>query len=181
MGGYSTIKGCIIKHMRVELGPGIWYSEEMGYIIAEVPDLQPEPITVDGVLLNPKDEYHVSLVPARELANGDPEREAEIVRQVRAYLAHTAVKHGNLTGEMHICRELNKAGDIERTVIAGIQVVGLVALRSELGLPEAVPHVTVLKSANSLYGIGVNSITDLQQLCKRDDNLFRRVFPDVRL
>lgn len=61
------------------------------------------------------------------------------------------------------------------TVNAGVQLLGLDALQAALRQRASIdiattPYVTLLKSANSPYGIGVNNASDLAEYCvKRND------------
>lgn len=179
----GCVPGVYYKGMsgeKIELGQGVWYDPETkGYIALTVTDLNPRAILIEDVLMSPKTEFHISLVPARKAAGGDTAGEAAIVDKVRQYLARNVLKYEGLTGELYICHKLKKAGETEHSVIAGVRVAGLTALRAELGLRAAIPHATVLLSANSQYGIGVNSVSDLQAYCERRDDLFPAVFPNA--
>jgi hypothetical protein len=129
-------------------------------------------ITIDGVEVFPKEEYHVSLVAARKAAQQNPEQEAAIVRLVSEYLRRpgNALEWDGLTGEYYLCHKLNEQGEMQFTVVAGAAIIGLEGLqrmlRHHFSIPPSQPHVTLLKSANSPYGIGVNSADDLANYCE---------------
>lgn len=65
-----------------------------------------EPVTVDGAELYPKDEYHISLMNARDIAQGDMARELRIVAGVAACLADRVVSlaWGGFTGDFYVCK-----------------------------------------------------------------------------
>ena len=71
---------------------------------------------------------------------------------------------------------------MQTTVIGEAALIGLSSLERAMrrGLDTRIrlsqPHVTLLKSANSPYGIGVNSPEELVMLCAGDDSLGRRIF-----
>lgn len=124
--------------------------------------------TIDGIELFPKDEYHVTLLPASKLSD-DPDIVESIVGDVRVFFdehPHRVVFE-RLGDERYVCTK-----DEEMTLIAPAIVVGLDSLRQIVqrrmpGYAPAFPHVTLLKSANSQYGIGVNSQQDFAERCRK--------------
>ncbi|HSX31073.1 MAG TPA: hypothetical protein VLE99_04100 [Candidatus Saccharimonadales bacterium] len=168
--------------MNIELGADVWYSADVkGYAMLRLPDLEPRAITFAGVQLAPKAEYHCSILAARKLAQGDAEKEHGLVEAVRLWLSQNALTYNCLNGEVHVCRRRNEAGEEEMTVVAGVVVDGLAALHAALQkdfpeVPALIPHATVLKSANSPYGIGVNSAEDLAAYCEPHPKLFTQIF-----
>jgi hypothetical protein len=161
-----------------ELSDGVWYDPEgTGYIMLDTTAVIPpqEPRMIDGVRLLPKDEYHCSLVAARKLADGDRDLEARIVKDTVEYLRTHTVGFVGMTGNYYLCQKTNDDGEIEKTIIGGVEIRGIEGLRAILRrrTPEyqpPFPHVTLLKSANSLYGIGVNSEESLRAYCTRLEN-----------
>lgn len=150
-----------------QLGQKVWHEPEgTGYIMLDVTDnIKPfDPLEIDGQKLLPKSEYHCSLVAARKLVNNEIS-EDELVGVVRKFLQKKTIRFNSLTKELFVCRK-----DGEVTVIAGAEVIGLEALRAKLKriIPDyspLFPHVTLLKSANSQYGIGINSEAELENYC----------------
>lgn len=149
----------------------VWYNPEKGhYIMLDITDEigKQVPQIIEGVELLPKDEYHVSLVPAQKLSE-DEAVVRSIVEDVRCLLQANpgAVSWGSLGDERYVCKE-----DDEVTLVAPAAVVGLSGLREVVrrhvpGFNPAFPHVTLLKSANSPYGIGISSSDDLAAYCYR--------------
>lgn len=156
---------------REYLSKKIWRDAEgTNYIMLDVTDEigSQQARTVEGVELLPKDEYHVTLVPAGKLS-GDESVVELVIDEVRTFLAHNPdeVVFEELSGERYVCTK----GD-EMTLIAPAIVLGLDGLRGVVRrhVPDyapTFPHVTLLKSANSRYGIGVNSVDDLQAYCRK--------------
>lgn len=134
-------------------------------------DIEPlRPINIGGFELLPKEEYHVTLVPTRKLTS-EIAVQREIVESVRAYLqgATGELKFEGIGEDRYLCRDGEEA-----TLIAPAYVSGLDGLRRVVGgivadYAPAFPHVTLLKNADSKYGIGINSEEDLQRLCRKLD------------
>ncbi|HMS92901.1 MAG TPA: hypothetical protein PKD28_00800 [Candidatus Saccharibacteria bacterium] len=156
---------------RTNITEQIWYDPEVKhYIMLDVTEQIPEQTmqVFDGTELFPKDEYHVSLVAAGKLSE-DPATVAGIVDDVRSFLHDNpeAVAFQGLGDERYVCRD----GD-EMTLIAPARIVALDGLRGVVRrrIPEYEPafsHVTLLKSASSPYGIGINSDSDLAAYCQK--------------
>ncbi|MFZ1258597.1 MAG: hypothetical protein WAQ25_03950 [Candidatus Saccharimonas sp.] len=154
---------------RVNITENIWYDPEVkNYVMLDVTDAvgAQEARVIDGVDLLPKHEYHVTLVPAGKLGKTALEV-AAIINNIESFLKqHPAVMQFQKLGtERYICRK-----DDEMTLIAPAVITGLDALRAIVRqrVPDyqpAFPHVTLLKSANSPYGIGINSQKDLANYC----------------
>lgn len=153
---------------RQELGKGVWYDPEgTGYIMYDLTDqlIPLKPVTIGDQLLLPKTEFHCSLVAARKVSQEELAVEATIVERVQNYLGERSLRFVNLTGDYYHCQK-----DGESTVIAGVHIEGLDELRVLVRevVPDyepPFPHVTLLKSENSEYGIGVNSAQALATLC----------------
>ena len=151
----------------------VWHDPEgTTYIMLDVTSEiePPQAITVDGVELLPKDEYHVTLVPTRKLTD-DTALQQAIVESVRAHLqgATEELKFMGVGDERYLCRDGEEA-----TLIAPANIVGLNGVRRVVTnlVPDyepAFPHVTLLKNAVSKYGIGINSEEDLRRLCRKLD------------
>lgn len=156
---------------REYLSEKVWRDAEgTNYIMLDVTDEigDQQARTIDGVELLPKDEYHVTLVPASKFSEDESVVES-VVDEVRAFLARNPdeIVFKELLDERYVCTK----GD-ELTLIAPAVVLGLDALRAVVRrhVPDyapAFPHVTLLKSANSKYGIGVNSMDDLHEYCRK--------------
>lgn len=159
---------------RVNLAENIWHDPEAtNYIMLDVTDQIPLqlPQTIDGVELMPKDEYHISLVAAGKLSD-NPREVATTIEAVREYLGsiEKLPEFVTLGAERYRCRK----GD-EVTLIAPAKIIGLDGLREvvKVRYPDYAPpfpHVTLLKSANSPYGIGINSSDDFELYCTRWDS-----------
>ena len=153
----------------------IWRDAEgTNYIMFDVTEEvgEQQARVVDGVELLPKEEYHVSLVPAGRLSN-DVTVVETVINDVRAFVRDNPnmVVFGSLDDERYVCTK----GD-EKTLIAPANVLGLEGLCAVVRryVPDYAPvfsHVTLLKSANSRYGIGVNSADDLRMYCRKIDDL----------
>ena len=146
----------------------VWYDPEgSGYVMLDVTDnITPlNPIKIEGQKLLPKSEYHCSLVAARKLAN-DKISEQEIIELVRKFLVGKIIQFESLGKELYVCRK----GE-EVTVIARAQIIGIEDLRREIRkfIPDYAPfpHVTLLQSENSRYGIGVNSPQKFAEYCQK--------------
>ena len=172
---------------RQELGQQVWYdADTKGYAMLDVTKYIPplQSVEVEGVTLLPKHEYHVSIANLRGIAGENPEIEPKMVWFMQAYLADPAhqLEWKGLTGAYYLCQKPNAEGDMQRTLIGAVEIAGLAALeramRQRFAMPITLsrPHVTLLKSANSPYGIGVNSPKDLAQLCRRQDELGEQLF-----
>ena len=154
---------------RQELGQAVWYDPDgTGYIMLDVTKFieTPAEMMIDNERLLPKNEFHCSLVAARKITKS-PDEEARVVDTTRNFLARETIRFTGLTGERYVCRK-----DGEMTLIAGASVEGLDKLRTEVSalLPEYQPpfaHVTLLKSENSPFGIGINSADELAERCNR--------------
>lgn len=157
---------------RVDISPNVWYDPGVkNYFMLDVTAAieTPTEIDIDGVVLFPKDEYHCSLVPAGKIAEGQRLQGLNyfLVTYLRAN--PDLLRFDGLGDERYICKKND-----EVTLVAPARVVGIEALRAAVRqmIPEyepAFPHVTLLKSENSPYGIGINSEKDLAEYCTRID------------
>lgn len=156
---------------RMQLTENIWYDPDVkSYVMLDVTSEigAQEPQVVDGVEVLPKDEYHVTLVAAGKIGQTALHIQ-QIIEGVRAFLLDhpNTVRFNGLTTERYICHK-----DGESTLIAPAIVTGLDTLRAVVKrhVPEyepAFPHVTLLKSANSAYGISINTPSVLETYCKK--------------
>ena len=168
--------------MQVQLAPDVVYDPNTkGYIMLQLPELTVNPLEFEGIQLTPKRTFHCSLVAARKLAAGRAGIEERIVDIVRRQLAIEPVKFSGLTGQVYVCRKPNDAGEMQTAVIAMADILGLDGLRHALyqenqDFTVSLPHVTLLKSGNSPYGIGVNFEADLAAYCERHDELLVRIY-----
>ncbi len=152
-----------------DLGQNVWYEPDVnGYISLDVTDYIPpqEQQTIDDVLLLPKNEYHCSLVAVRRYAK-DLMEEQQIADAVRDYLSTHSIHFVGLGGERYLCRK-----DDRTTIIGPVEVAGLndlwtfvATIIPQYQLPFS--HVTLLKSEATEFGIGINTMPELDQLCKK--------------
>ena len=173
---------------RRELGSGVWYDASLkGYAMLDVTEHIPplRPTAIDGVTVYPKEgEFHVSIANLRELALQNPFQEAAMALFLRYQMVseENRLSWNGFSGEYYVCHKPNEQGDEQTTVIASVEIIGLRALERTMrhtfdtSIRLSQPHVTLLKSANSPYGIGVNSPEALESLCERDDTLAERIF-----
>ncbi len=155
-------------------------------VAAHIPDLLPVMLdTPSGSAeLFPKHELHVSLASLRKLAGENPAMEAAMVCFLEYYLKDTAHELAwcGLTGEYYRCQKPRDEGELQHTIIGAAEIIGLRSLETAMRhaldtrIRLCTPHVTLLKSVNSPYGIGVNSPDDLAAYCTRDDTLGARIF-----
>lgn len=158
---------------RINITEKIWYDSEVkSYIMLDVTDeiSSQRARVVDNVELLPKDEYHVSLVPASKLSE-DASVVQDVVQDVTQFLRENpgVVVFEGLGEERYVCRKDGEVTMIAPAIIIGVESLRQVVRQHIPGYAPAFPHVTLLKSANSPYGIGVNSEDDLQQMCERLD------------
>ena len=173
---------------RQELGGDVWYDGGLkGYAMLDVTDHIPalHTIMVDGVALAPKrGEFHVSIAKLRALAERNPAQEAAMALFIEHWMQDEEKRliWGGFTDSMYVCQKPNAEGETQMTVIAGVEIIGLSAMERAMrhtfnpAIRLSQPHVTLLKSATSPYGIGINSPEDLATLCRRDDGLRQRIF-----
>ena len=152
-----------------DLGKSVWYDPDAnGYIGFDITSSIPTQTqqTVEGTLLLPKDEYHCSLVAVRLYAESR-EKEQEIADAVRSYLQTHRLAFRGLGSDRYLCRK-----DDRMTIIASIQIDGIDQLRDFVAtlIPDYQPpftHVTLLKSEATEFGIGINSMAELNQYCQK--------------
>jgi len=167
--------------MRVKLASNVVYDPDTkGYIMLEVPQLPVSELELEGEILKPRTTFHCSLVAARKLSNGDEVSERRIVATVEKLLRVHHVKFEGIAPDIYVCRKPDLDGNQQTTIIAGAKILGFEELKEglqrELNMEISLPHVTLLKSSNSPYGIGVNSQSDLSKYCVRRDDLYWQVF-----
>ncbi len=158
---------------RVNITEKVWYDPAATkYVMLDISEAIPpqSPVSIDGELLLPKEEYHVSLVAAARITETLAQAD-EVIAGVTEYLQANpqSVAFAGLGEERYVCRD----GE-QMTLIAPVVVLGLEGLRRvvERHVPDyqpISPHVTLLKNAASLYGIGINSEADFRKLCERVD------------
>lgn len=150
----------------------IWYDLEVkSYVMLDVTEEigEQKPLKVNGIELLPKEEYHVTLVAAGKIADGDEKLTRNLISDISKYLLSNpeSVSFGGLGDERFTCHKDGETTLIAPAVIIGIEGLRKVVTSRIVNYKPAFPHVTLLKSENSLYGIGVNSQDDLEQYCRR--------------
>lgn len=160
----------------IELGPGLVYTPDVkGAILLDVAHIipaLPATIVVDGVELERKTEFHWTVLVPRHIAGEDLPREGEIARRVGEFVSHHALQALALADEYYVCHKPNSEGDTQTTVVQKLIVSGVDELWRHLYTTEAIelespfPHVTLYKSSNSPYGIGVNNSQDRSAYCE---------------
>ena len=157
---------------RVNITEKIWYDPQVkNYVMLDVTEdiERPKPITLDSqIVLEPKDEYHCTLVAAGKLSS-DQDAVRELIADISDYFQSdpNAVQFNGLGPDYYVCHK----GD-ESTLIVSAVIIGLDGLRDIVrkkfpGYGESIPHITLLKSENSQYGIGINSPADLSKYCEK--------------
>lgn len=157
---------------RVNITEKIWYDPEVkNYVMLDVTDDIPRPLpftTHQGVLLEPKTEYHCTLVAAGKLSD-DPTAVQEVIEDIAQYIKARPndIAYEGLGDDYYICQKAE-----ETTLIVSAIATGLIGLREVVRgkFPEyedTSPHITLLKSENSAYGIGINSLSDLDNYCQK--------------
>jgi len=146
-----------------------------GYIVLDITEAVPplDSLIVDGVEFLSKSEYHCSLVAVKRIAQSLAENNNQvaqlqktIVENAKKQLAQTPIDTVHFTGQFYRC---HKNG--ESTIIGLVDVPGLQELRqgiassTGISLDDPLPHVTVLKTINSQWGIAVNAQTDFNAYC----------------
>lgn len=155
--------------MKTSLSHNIWYDADGTYYVVLDVTQQIGTLSlqiINGVELIPKDEYHVSLVPTSRLTDDLAVREV-LIADIEELLRQNpdVVQFESLGTERYFCQK-----DDEATLIATATVTGLerLAVTVRNRFPEyEVPfaHVTLLKSAKSEYGVGINSRAELEEYC----------------
>lgn len=160
----------------IELGPGLTYTQDIkGAILLDVTDIIPDipaQITVDDTLLERKREFHWTVLVPRYIVPEDLAREEAIAARVGEFAAHHVLRATGLLPEYYLCHKPNAAGETQCTVVQKLAVEGVNDLWEYLIATEGLqleapfPHVTLYKSANSPYGIGVNNAHDRATYCE---------------
>ena len=153
-----------------EIGKGVWYSAETGYIALALTGRIPreEARTVENTALSPKgDEYHCSLVAVRKYIINDPDKEQGIVDAVKGYLREHDLHFVRLGVERYLCRK-----DDRVTLVAPVLIDGIDEFVDFVG--TLIPnyqrpflHVTLLKNETTEHGISINSTDDLGRYCEK--------------
>lgn len=156
---------------RVNITENIWYDPDVkNYVMLDVTDIIPEqsPCIIEGIELMPKDEYHVSLVPAGRLSD-DGVEVTGIIEDIQAYLAGVPekVKLVGLSEERYFCKKEDEATMIAPAIIIGLDELCAVVRKRVPTYNSIFPHVTLLKSTNSQYGISIKSKGDLMSYCMK--------------
>ena len=152
-----------------EIGNGVWYSADTGYIALELTGRIPreEARTVEGTALSPKaDEYHCSLVAIRKYI-ADSGKEQRIADAVKGYLQEHDLHFIGLGVERYLCRKEDRVTLVAPVAIAGIDdfmdFVGTLVPNYQ----RPFPHVTLLKNETTEHGISINSDDDLGRYCEK--------------
>jgi hypothetical protein len=152
-----------------DLGKNVWYDPDAnGYIGFDITSSIPTQTqqTVEGISLLPKDEYHCSLIAVR-LYVENREKEQEIADSLRNYLEKHDLHFTGLGTDRYVCRKEDRM-----TIIAPVKIDGVDELRDFVTtlIPDYQPpftHVTLLKSEATEFGIGINSMDELDQYCQK--------------
>lgn len=157
--------------MKAQLRDDVWYDTEgTYYVLLDVTQQidEQQPRVVDGVVLMPKDELHVSIVPTSRLTDDESVRGA-LIADIRDYLAEnpSAVQFENLGPERYFCQKADEATLIAPAVVSGTDGLVQVVRRHFPDFEATFLHVTLLKNAESEYGIGINNPTELKQYCTK--------------
>lgn len=160
--------------MGIQLAEHIWLTpEKHNYIMLDVTGRIPPQfsLVVDGVELFPKEEYHISLVAADKIT-ATPEESQLLVSEIAKFLRANpkGIYFEGLTKERYICRDGDEVTMIAPANIAGLNKLYGIILRYVSDYRPAVPHVTLLKSESSIYGIGIHSEADFRTLCTKYPN-----------
>ena len=158
-----------IDMVKQNLCAQVWYDpDENGYIGLDLTDVIPQQhlLTVNGVELLPKAEYHCSLVAARQYTDGLAS-EQSIADEVKLYLETNKLVFAGLGDDRYVCRK----GD-RTTIIAPVIIEGIEDFRDFIRtiIPDYKPpfsHVTLLKSEVTEFCIGINSMSDLDLYCTK--------------
>ncbi len=150
---------------RVELGQGVWYSRETGYVMLDITHKIPSlgALQVHDETLYPKDEYHVSIINTRRYVD-ELEQEEVVVAAIRDHLA------SHKLGEVEISDEniyLSQYGDSVTVLATVAETTGLCEVQTML--TEIVPgyeqllHVTLLRNNPPNRGTAVPSQAFLEE------------------
>lgn len=155
---------------RIYLNERIWRDPETkNYILLDISDEigEQQAEIVDGVELLPKNEYHITLVPAGKLSDNHEIVEV-IIDDIDKFLNNNpdAITFEGLGPERYVCRDGDEMTLIARATITGQDSLRRIIQRHIPGYRPAFPHVTLLKSASSPYGIGINSLEEFGRLCR---------------
>lgn len=133
--------------------------------------LLPETFSYEGTLFEVKQELHVSLIGARNIAEEYDASEEEIIRMVKHFLTYNSVRFEKYTGEFYHCQKAEV-----HTIIARAYMSSLEELYDELrqlpklsALPSPAPHVTLYKY-NHQFGIAIPNEEVLTKLCASVDS-----------
>lgn len=163
----------------VQLGQGVWCDD--GYVMLDVTSYVSTlaSITADGTDFVAKREFHVSLLPVRDIAIGFAcddmimarRLEYEIVRAIKRYLAGATIAFDGFGDRLYICQK-----DDRQSIICEAKVKGLSELRTHVhsligySLGQSADHVTLYVSAGNTRGIGVDTATKLAEYCRPLEN-----------
>jgi hypothetical protein len=159
------------------LSEKVWYDKEgTGYVMFDVSDSVPklDQLNIEGRELLSKDEFHCSLIATRKYAelewDGTADisaREAGMVAAIRGQLGRRTVEFLGFTGEYYLCEKDNEA-----TIIGLVGLKGINELRQTISDMTGVvidppePHVTLYKTLNSQYGIGIRNEEEFTLRCR---------------
>jgi len=157
--------------IKIDLGQEISYNpDEKGYVMFDLTNFIPQQSSqvVDGVELLPKNEYHSSLVSLERYIQ-DKDEAHRIALSIKEYLMDHQLTYAGLGDERYVCKREERM-----TLVAPVAIEGLDEFRAFITslIPDFDPpfsHITLLKSAATEFGIGINSMSDLDQYCTRFD------------
>lgn len=154
------------------LSKNVWYDPDSnGYIGLDVTNSIPVQTTwtVEDTVLLPKNEYHCSLVAIRHYID-DVEQERSFVYAVHDFLYTHSLRCVSLSDKRYLCRK----GD-RMTIVAIVEIEGIDEFRTFIKtlIPKyepPFPHVTLLKSNATKFGIALNSTEEFIQYCEKYEN-----------
>ena len=157
---------------KMHLGNNISYDpEEKGYIMFDLTSFIPKQssLVINGTELFPKNEYHASLV-AMERYIENKEEAIKIAVLIKEYLETHELRFIELGKARYVCNR-----DTRMTLVAPVTIEGIEEFKAFVGtlIPHYDPpfsHITLLKSKATEFGIGINSMNDLDQYCTLLEN-----------
>ncbi len=150
-----------------EIAPNNWYNHANGEVVVDMSRAidNVEPMTIDGIQLFPKEEYHATLISVRD-EFPDPKKEARFIHHLRDFLWEYRVEPSILGPERYLCQK----GD-EATVVARAHLFGEITLRKYVRrhIPDYDPfyYVTLLANDQSEQEIPISSVAELAERCRQ--------------
>jgi len=153
------------------LSDNIWHDPEgTGYVMLDATnDVPPQiPTTINGEVLYPKAEYHCSLVDTRAHIE-DRALEEQFIEDIKRFLARHAISVTSISDERLLCREKEKTTIVAPVILDGLDdFIGFVQERIP-GFQTPWTHVTLLKTAETKYGIALPTQEEVAEYCRPMD------------